>query len=93
MKWSRFKNFADFIVGEEKTNKAAKEMTKILEEKGEKKVLVSHLERKDWAEVIEDTFRYPKLIVASSSYNMGIFTSMEHFLRHLKNKNYQKRTV
>ena len=75
------------------TLKAAKEMAKILEEKGAKKVVVSDLAREDWAECVEDAFRYSKLIVASSSYNMGIFPPMEHFLRHLKDRNYQKRTV
>ena len=75
------------------TLNAAKEMAKILEEKGCEKVVVSDLAREDWAEAIEDAFRYSKLIVASSSYNMGIFPPMEHFLRHLKDRNYQKRTV
>ena len=75
------------------TLEAAKEMAKILEEKGAKKVVVSDLAREDWAECVEDAFRYSKLIVASSSYNMGIFPPMEHFLKHLKDRNYQKRTV
>ena len=75
------------------TLEAAKEMAKILEEKGVKKVVVADLAREDWAECVEDAFRYSKLIVASSSYNMGIFPPMEHFLRHLKDRNYQKRTV
>ena len=75
------------------TLEAAKEMVKILEEKGAKKVVVSDLSREDWAEAIEDAFKYSKLIVASSSYNMGIFPPMEHFLRHLDARNYQKRTV
>lgn len=75
------------------TLNAAKEMAKILEEKGAKKVVVADLAREDWAECVEDAFRYSKLIVASSSYNMGIFPPMEHFLRHLKDRNYQKRTV
>ena len=75
------------------TLEAAKEMAKILEEKGAKKVVVSDLSREDWAEAIEDAFKYSKLIVASSSYNMGIFPPMEHFLRHLSARNYQKRIV
>ena len=75
------------------TLEAAKEMVKILEKKGAKKVVVSDLSREDWAEAIEDAFKYSKLIVASSSYNMGIFPPMEHFLRHLNARNYQKRTV
>ena len=75
------------------TLEAAKEMVKILEKKGAKKVVVSDLSREDWAEAIEDAFKYSKLIVASSSYNRGIFPPMEHFLRHLDARNYQKRTV
>ena len=75
------------------TLNAAKEMKDILEKKGAKKVVVSDLAREDWAECVEDAFRYSKLIVAASSYNMGIFPPMEHFLRHLKDRNYQKRTI
>ena len=75
------------------TLNAAKEMKDILEKKGAKKVVVSDLAREDWAECVEDAFRYSKLIVAASSYNMGIFPPMEHFLRHLKDRNYQNRTV
>ena len=45
------------------------------------------------AEVIEDAFRYDKVIVAAATYDGGIFPVMEDFLHHLKSKNYQKRTV
>ena len=37
--------------------------------------------------------RYDKIVVASSTYNMGIFPWMEHFLLHLQGKNYQNRKV
>ena len=75
------------------TLEAANKLKEILEEKGAKKVVVSDLSREDWAEAIEDAFRYSKLVVASSSYNMGIFPPMEHFLKHLKDRNFQRRTV
>ena len=75
------------------TLEAANKLKEILEEKGAKKVVVSDLSREDWAEAIEDAFRYSKLVVASSSYNMGIFPPMEHFLNHIKDRNFQKRTV
>ena len=45
------------------------------------------------AEAVEDAFKYDKVVVASSTYNMGIFPPMEHFLLHLKGKNYQNRKV
>ena len=75
------------------TLEAANKLKEILEEKGAKKVVIADLSREDWAEAIEDAFRYSKLVVASSSYNMGIFPPMEHFLNHIKDRNFQKRTV
>ena len=75
------------------TEKAAKKMAEILEEKGAKKVVITDLSRDDMAEAIEDAFRYDKIIVAASTYNMGIFPCMEHFLLHLLGKNYQNRKV
>lgn len=75
------------------TLKTAKRFAEILQEKGNKKVVVADLTREDWAETIEDAFRYSTLVVASSSYNMGLFPPMEHFLNYLKERNYQKRKV
>ena len=70
-----------------------RELAEILKEKGAKKVVVSDLRTEDWAEAVEDAFRYSKLIVASSTYNMEIFPPMEQFLNHLSSRNYQKREV
>ena len=75
------------------TAEAAKKLGEILEQKGAKKVVVSDMSREDMAEVIEDAFRYDKVIVAAATYDGGIFPVMEDFLHHLKSKNYQKRTV
>jgi flavorubredoxin len=63
----------------------------MLREKGAKKVVVSDLSREDMAEVIEDAFRYPTVVVAASSYDAGVFPVMHDFLYHLQIKNYQKR--
>ena len=54
---------------------------------------MADLTKEDWAEAIEDAFRYSHLVVASSSYNAGLFPPMKHFLDHLKERNYQNRTV
>ncbi len=75
------------------TLEAAKELKIILEEKGAKKVVLCDLPREDMAEAIEDAFRYDKVILASSSYNFGLFPVMEEFLNHLKGKNYQNRKI
>ena len=73
------------------TAKAAVRLGEILREKGAPKVVVSDLSREDMAEVIEDAFRYPKIVVAASSYDAGVFPVMHDFLYHLQIKNYQKR--
>ena len=75
------------------TEKAVMELKRILENKGAKKVVTADLSRADMAEAIEDAFRYDKLILASASYNAGVFPSMETFLHHLEGKNYQNRKI
>ena len=75
------------------TLKAAQKFAETLREKGAKKVVLADLTKEDWAEAVEDAFKYSHLIVASSSYNAGIFPPMKQFLDHLKERNYQNRTV
>lgn len=75
------------------TLKAAQKLAEILKEKGAKKVVLADLTKEDWAEAVEDAFRYSHLVVASSSYNAGLFPPMKQFLDHLKERNYQNRTV
>ena len=73
------------------TAAAAERLAEILSKKGAPKVVVSDLSRSDMAEVIEDAFRYPTVVVAASSYDGGVFPVMHDFLYHLQIKNYQKR--
>ena len=73
------------------TAAVAERLGEILREKGAPKVVVSDLSRDDMAEVIEDAFRYPTVVVAASSYDAGVFPVMHDFLYHLQIKNYQKR--
>ena len=69
---------------------AAKVMGKMLEEEN---VTLIDLTREDISKAVGEAFKYDKLIVAASSYDSGLFPPMENFLRRLKNKNYQNRTV
>ena len=75
------------------TGAAAERLAEMLQEMGAPKVVVSDLAREDMAEVIEDAFRYDRLVLAAATYDAGVFPCMESFLAHLKSKNYQKRTV
>lgn len=75
------------------TAKAAEELAKMLEENGAEKVVVSDLCRDDIAEVIEDAFRYDRMVIMAASYDGGVFPPAEDFVNHLKSKAYQNRTV
>lgn len=75
------------------TGEAAKKFGQMLTDMGEEKVVVSDLSREDMAEVIEDAFRYDRMVVAAASYDAGVFPVMQDFLNHLLAKAYQNRTV
>ena len=64
----------------------------LLKQQGNK-VKVIDLTKEDWAEAVANAFRFSRLVVASSSYNAGVFPPMVHFLQALKERNYQKRKV
>lgn len=78
------------IYGHTKT--AAEKLARILEKLGEK-VVVADLAREDMAECVEDAFRYDRLVLASVTYNGGIFPCMEAFINHLTERNYQNRKI
>ena len=75
------------------TAKVAEKFAEMLRERGVEKVVVSDLAREDMAEVIDDAFRYDRMVVAGASYDGGVFPCMQDFLHHLQSKAYQNRTV
>lgn len=75
------------------TRKAAELLEKELKENGCPRVVIADLAREDMHECIEDAFRHGKLVLASITYNAGVFPVMDMFLEGLKERNYQNRTV
>lgn len=75
------------------TKAVAEKLKEVLEAKGAPKVSIADLARDDMAEAVEDAFRYDRLVLASITYDAGIFPVMESFIAHLKSKNYQNRRV
>ena len=75
------------------TMEAAQHLAHILSEQGAPKVVLSDLCRSDVAENVEDAFRYPKIILAASSYDAGLFTPMYEFLHRLQIKGWCRRKV
>ena len=75
------------------TKKAAEILADKLKEKGCPKVVLCDLAREDMAEAVEDGFRYGKLVLASPTYNAGVFPYMKQYIDHLTERNYQNRTI
>lgn len=75
------------------TEKAAQLLAQKLKEKGCPKVALTCVQREDWAEAVEDAFRYGKLVVAAPTYNGFLFPAMREFIQHLTERNYQNRQV
>ena len=75
------------------TKKAALKLAEILKEKGCPKVTVTDLARDDFAEAIEDAFRYGKLVLATTTYNSDVFPFMKSFVDGLRERQYQNRTI
>ena len=74
-----------------------KEAVELLKEKlaanGTPKIAVTDLARDDIAEAVEDAFRYGKIVLATTTYNAGIFPFMETFIAHLMERNFQNKKI
>ena len=75
------------------TKKAAELLGKELKANGCPRVVVADLAREDMAECIEDAFRHGKLVLATITYNGGVFPFMQTFIDGLKERNFQNRTI
>lgn len=75
------------------TKEAALLLAEKLKKAGCAKVAVTDLARGDWAEAVEDAFRYGKLVLATTTYNGDVFPIMREFIAHLTERNYQNRFI
>lgn len=75
------------------TKKAAELLAEKLRKLGVPKVALNDLARDDMYECVEDAFRYDTLVLATTTYNAGIFPYMREFIDSLVERNYQKRRI
>ncbi|CDC84581.1 putative uncharacterized protein [Erysipelotrichaceae bacterium CAG:64] len=75
------------------TESAAQVLAAKLVEKGVKNVVVHDVSNTHVSSLISDTFKYSHIVLASVTYNLGIYPVMHDFLMHMKALNMQKRTV
>ncbi|MDE7433928.1 MAG: hypothetical protein K2M43_02230 [Mycoplasmoidaceae bacterium] len=73
-----------------------KEAVKLLEElliKNNNKVVVHDLASEDLSLCLAHVFKYSKLVLATTTYNAGIYPFMNFFLEILVEHNYQNRQI
>lgn len=75
------------------TKAAAELLACELTKQGCEKVVLTDLARSDMAENVEDAFKYGKLVLATTTYNLEIFPFMREFITNLVERNYQNRAI
>ena len=75
------------------TKKAVDLLAEKFRENGCPQVKVYDLARCDITQAVSDAFRFSKLVLATTTYNAGIFPFMKTFINHLTERNFQNRTV
>ncbi|MDO4544742.1 MAG: FprA family A-type flavoprotein [Bacillota bacterium] len=72
---------------------AAQVLASKLSEKGVEKLAVYDVSNTHVSELVAETFKYSHIVLASVTYNLGIYPLMHNYLMDLKALNMQKRTV
>ena len=72
---------------------AAEKLKEILERKSDIKVAITDLTRDDIAEAVEDAFKYGKIVLATTTYNMEIFPFMSDFITRLVEHGFQNKQI
>ena len=75
------------------TKKAVEKLAEKLRTRGCPQVVVHDLARTDMSLAVADAFRYGKLVLATTTYNAGIYPFMREFIDHLTERGFRDRTV
>ena len=75
------------------TEAAAQALASKLCEKGMTNVWMYDVSTTHVSELISESFRLSHIVLASMTYNLGIFPVMKDFLEHMKGLNLQNRTI
>lgn len=75
------------------TKKAVMLLADKLKEKGCNNVIVHDLCRCDMSAAVADAFRYSKLVLATITYDAGIFPAMREYINKLAERNFSNKVV
>ena len=75
------------------TASAAEKMASVLSDKGVRNIAMYDASNTDTSYLLSEAFRYSHMVIASSTYNAGIFTPIEQFILDMKSHNLQHRSI
>ena len=75
------------------TKQAVMFLEEVLRKKGYEKIVIYDLARSDMSTVVAQAFRFNKLVLATTTYNGGLFPAMREFISHLTEREFQNRTL
>lgn len=75
------------------TKKAVYLLKDMLKERRYYNVIVYDLARSEMSEIVAEAFRFNKVVLATTTYNGGLFPAMREFINNLTEREFQNRTV
>ena len=75
------------------TKKAVVILEQMLRDRGCENVVIKDLARCDVSDAVAQTFRYSKLVLATTTYNADVFPPMREFIKCLTERNFCNRMV
>lgn len=75
------------------TENVANTLSNYLGENGIKNIAVYDSSNTDVSYLVSESFKYSNIVIAATTYNLGLFPAIEHYLLDIKRQNLQNRTI
>lgn len=75
------------------TENVVNTLSNYLGENGIKDIAVYDSSNTDVSYLVAESFKYSNIVIAATTYNLGLFPAIEHYLLDIKRQNLQNRTI
>ena len=75
------------------TENVVNTLSNYLGENGIKEIAVYDSSNTDVSELVSESFKYSNIVIAATTYNLGVFPAIENYLVDIKRLNLQNRTI
>ena len=75
------------------TENVVNTLSNYLGENGIKEIAVYDSSNTDVSQLVSESFKYSNIVIAATTYNLGVFPAIENYLVDIKRLNLQNRTI